>query len=135
MTNRFRTARKRGACLIAALTAATALSGTHAKAADDAPPRFTDGFGLVVTSQPRWVDENHRTFVLSVSTDQVPTPTLLDGQEPGRHAIVVTLPGNYDTAARYPVQYYLHGHPDRPDAQWGQRVVENATRGVPLITV
>lgn len=134
MTSRFRTARQRGACLIAALTAATALSSPQAKA-ETTPPRFADGFGLTVTSQPRWVDENHRTFVFSVATDQVPTPTLLPGQEPGRHAVVVTLPEHYDQTARYPVQYYLHGHPDRPDAPWNQRVVENATRGVPLITV
>ncbi|MFC3890491.1 alpha/beta hydrolase [Lentzea rhizosphaerae] len=115
---------------LAAVIATTALS-----APAPPPPVFTDGFGLVVTSQPRWVDENHRTFVFSVSTDQVPAPTLLPGQEPGRHAIVVTLPTGYDATTRYPVQYYLHGHPDRPDAAWNQRVVENATRDVPLITV
>ncbi|WP_434446453.1 alpha/beta hydrolase [Lentzea sp. E54] len=135
MSIRFHTARKRGACLFAVIAAAMALSSPDAKAADAQPPRFADGFGLTVTSQPRWVDENRRTFVFSVSTNEVPAPTLLAGQEPGRHAIVVTLPDDYDEAARYPVQYYLHGHPDRPDAAWNQRVVEKATQGVPLITV
>jgi S-formylglutathione hydrolase FrmB len=106
-----------------------------ASAAEATPPQFADGFGLTVTSRPKWVDDTHRTFVLSVSTPQVPTPTLLEGQEPGKHAIVVTLPENYDRTSRYPVQYYLHGHPDRPDAAWNQRVVENATRGAGLITV
>jgi S-formylglutathione hydrolase FrmB len=135
MSIRFRTARKRGACLFAALTAALTLSSTHARAAEPSPPQFADGFGLTVTSRPRWADKHHRTFLFSVATDQVPSPTLLEGQEPGRHTIVVTLPSGYDPSARYPVQYYLHGHPDRPDAQWNQRVVENATRDVPLITV
>ncbi|MEV6237005.1 alpha/beta hydrolase family protein [Lentzea sp. NPDC051838] len=134
MSIRFRTARKRGACLVAALVAALSLSSPHARAAVS-PPVFTDLFGLVVTSQPRWVDSGLRTFVFSVSTGQVPTPTLLEGQAPGQHAIVVTLPSSYDPSRRYPVQYYLHGHPDRPDAAWNQRVVENATRDVPLITV
>ncbi|HEX8867406.1 MAG TPA: esterase, partial [Lentzea sp.] len=106
MTIRFRTATKRGACLIAALTAATALSSPHARASEPSPPHFADGFGLVVTSQPRWVDSHHRTFIFSVSTPEVPAPTLLEGQEPGRHAIVVTLPSGYSSAARYPVQYY-----------------------------
>ncbi|MEU3642750.1 alpha/beta hydrolase family protein [Lentzea sp. NPDC034063] len=136
MSIRFRTARKRGTCLFAVLTAALALSSPEAKAAEAAPPQFTDGFGLTVTSQPRWVDENHRTFLFSVSTNQVPAPTLLEGQEPGRHAIVVTLPDDYNaTTKSYPVQYYLHGHPDRPDAAWNQRVVEKATAGKDLITV
>lgn len=135
MSIRFRTARKRGTCLFAVLTAALALSSPEAKAAEAAPPQFTDGFGLTVTSQPRWVDENRRTFVFSVATDQVPTPTLLAGQEPGRHAVVVTLPSGYSTSKRYPVQYYLHGHPDRPDALWNQRVVERATANAELITV
>ncbi|USX56101.1 hypothetical protein [Lentzea sp. HUAS12] len=112
---RFRTATRRGAFLITALTAATTLSGPQAKA-DEAPPHLANAFGLTVTSQPRWVDENRRIFVFSVSTNEVPTPPLLQGQEPGRHAIVVTLPADYDTNTRYPVQYYLRGHPDRPDS-------------------
>ncbi|GHH54066.1 alpha/beta hydrolase [Lentzea cavernae] len=112
-----------------------ALSSPQARA-DDAPPHLADGFGLTVTNQPRWVDETRRTFVFSVSTNQVPAPTLLPGQEPGRHAVVVTLPEDYGrTSDRHPVQYYLHGHPDRPDSQWNQRVVEKATAGTGLITV
>lgn len=137
MSIRFRTARKRGACLFTALVSAMALFSPDAKAAEVTPPQFTDGFGLTVTSQPQWVDENRRTFTFSVSTDQVPTPTLLPGQEAGRHVMVVTLPEGYDQAAapRYPVLYSLHGHPDRPDAPWNARVAERATGGVPLITV
>jgi hypothetical protein len=69
-------------CLFAAVAAAMALSSPHAKA-EASPPHLTDGFGLVVTSQPKWVDGNHRTFVFSVATNQVPAPTLLEGQEPG----------------------------------------------------
>ncbi|MFD4638936.1 alpha/beta hydrolase [Lentzea sp. NPDC058436] len=118
---------------LAAMTLVIA-SSPQAQAAEP-PPRFADGFGLTVTSQPRWVDDTHRTFVFSVSTNEVPTPTLLEGQEPGRHAIVVTLPETYDDTSRHPVQYYLHGHPDRPDAVWNQRVVERATAGTDLITV
>ena len=134
MTVRHHTATRRGACLVAALTAATTLSSPHAKASEP-PLTLADGFGLTVTSQPRWVDDNRRTFVFSVSANEVPRPTLLPGREPGRHAVVVTLPENYGEPTRHPVQYYLHGHPDRPDSAWNQRVVERATAGTDLITV
>ena len=140
MSIRFRTAGRRGIALLAALVAAWALitlTTPKAKAADTAPPRFADGFGLVVVSQPEWVDDNRRTFTLGVTSDQVPNPTLLPGQAPGRHVVVVTLPEGYDdtAATRYPVLYSLHGHPDRPDAPWNQRIAERSTSGVPLITV
>jgi len=113
---------------VAALQAPTAV-------ADTAPPRFDNGFGLTVVGQPVWVDDNHRTFVLRVTSDQVPNPTLLPQQAAGQHAIMITLPDGYDSATRYPVLYALHGNPDLPNTPWNQRVTENATRGVPLITV
>ncbi|MFD5825983.1 alpha/beta hydrolase [Lentzea sp. NPDC060358] len=135
MSTRFRTATQRGTILLTTLAIALVLSSPYVRAAETPVPRLTDAHGLTVTDQPRWVDDTHRTFVFSVATDQVPAPTLLPGQEPGKHKIVVTLPRNYDPSARYPVQYYLHGHPDRPDSPWNQRVVERATEGVDLITV
>ncbi|SDG07111.1 S-formylglutathione hydrolase FrmB [Lentzea fradiae] len=135
MPTRLRTAAERGTILLTTLAVALVLSSPYVRADEPAPPLLTDGFGITVTDQPQWVDDQRRTFVFSVATDQVPTPTLLEGQEPGKHKVVVTLPSSYDPSARYPVQYYLHGHPDRPDSAWNRRVVEKATEGVPLITV
>ena len=137
MSIRLRTAPRRGIALLVCLVAGSVLVGPDAKAADSAPPHFDNGFGLVVVGQPQWVDGNRRTFTFSVTSDQVPNPTLLPGQAPGQHVVVVTLPEAYDDAAatRYPVLYSLHGHPDRPDAAWNQRLAERSTRGVPLITV
>lgn len=122
--------------MAAGLTAATALAAAPASAATT-PPHFTDDFGLTVVSQPAWVDETHRTFTFSVSSDQVPNPTLLPGQVAGQHVIMVTLPEGYDGsgATRYPVLYNLHGNPDMPNTAWNQRVTERATLGTPLITV
>ena len=123
------------AALVAGLTAAT-LAAPSAFADTD-PPRFDDGFGLTVVHQPVWVGDNHRTFVFSVASDQVPNPTLLPGQSAGQHAIMVTLPVGYDNAAatRYPVLYALHGNPDLPNTVTNLQITENATRDAPLITV
>lgn len=56
---------------LAAMTLVIA-SSPPAQAAEPAPPHLTDGFGLTATSQPRRVDDHYRTFVFSVSTDEVP---------------------------------------------------------------
>ncbi|QFZ19593.1 alpha/beta hydrolase [Saccharothrix syringae] len=111
-------------------------TGSTASAAG-APPVFSDGHGLTVVAQPRWVDQNERTFVFTVRTAQVPAYSVLPGQVSGEHTIVVTLPEDYADSGttRYPVQYHLHGHPDRPDTAWNQRLFEEPTAGVPLITV
>ena len=120
---------------VAGVAIASALL-TPVAAADTAPPRFADGFGLTVVSQPAWVDDNHRTFVMSVTSDQVPNPTLLPSQVAHQHVIMVTLPADYaGTDVRYPVLYAFHGNPDLPNSAWNQRMTENSTQGVPLITV
>jgi S-formylglutathione hydrolase FrmB len=113
------------------------LSGGTSAHAASAPPVFADGHGLTVVSQPKWVDANERTFVFTVRTAQVPAYSVMEGQVSGEHAIMVTLPEGYDRAAatRYPVQYHLHGHPDRPNTVANQRLFEESTVGVPLITV
>jgi S-formylglutathione hydrolase FrmB len=100
-----------------------------------APPHLTDGFGLLVTSQPAWVDEGERTFTFTVRTDAVPAYGVLPGQVSGEHVVMVTLPADYDAATRYPVQYTLHGAGDYPDAVRNKEIIETATAGVPLITV
>ncbi|GGP55740.1 alpha/beta hydrolase [Saccharothrix coeruleofusca] len=123
---------------LTALAAITALGLPVPTArADGAPPAFTDGHGLTVVAQPRWVDHNERTFVLTVRTGQVPAYSVLPGQVSGEHSVVVTLPEDYAVsgATRYPVHYHLHGHPDRPDTAANQRLFEEPTVGVPLITV
>ncbi|MFE2758102.1 alpha/beta hydrolase [Actinosynnema sp. NPDC059335] len=105
--------------------------------AQGAPPVFADAHGLTVVGRPAWVDDNRRTFVFTVRTAHVPAYSVLPGQVSGEHAIMVTLPSGYDQAAatRYPVQYHLHGHPDRPNTVANQRLFEDTTVGVPLITV
>jgi S-formylglutathione hydrolase FrmB len=105
--------------------------------ATNAPPVFTDGHGLTVVSQPKWVDQGERTFVFTVRTGQVPAHSVMDNQVSGEHVTMVTLPEGYNQNAdiRYPVQYHLHGHPDRPDTAANQRMFEESTAGVPLITV
>jgi S-formylglutathione hydrolase FrmB len=124
------------ACLIAA-AALPAPSATATTTATITPPHFENGFGLTVVSQPVWVDATHRTFTLSVTSDKVPTPTLLAQQVPGQHVIMVTLPAGYDRAAatRYPVLYGLHGNADLPNTLRNQQITERATQGAPLITV
>jgi S-formylglutathione hydrolase FrmB len=136
MDIRFRTTLRHAAAAVTGVAIASALLAPVA-AADSTPPHFANGFGLTVVSQPAWVDANHRTFTFAVASDQVPNPTLLPGQVAGQHVIMVTLPTGYDDAAstRYPVLYALHGNPDLPNTAWNQRITENATRGVPLITV
>jgi S-formylglutathione hydrolase FrmB len=123
---------------LAAAGAAVVAAGVLVPAASaaSAPPVFTDGNGLTVVSQPEWADDNERTFVFTVRTDEVAKYTVLDGQVSGEHTIMVTLPEDYaDGDTRYPVQYHLHGHPDRPNTVANQQMFEESTAGVPLITV
>jgi len=124
---------------VAASADAATTSATNATNTSATPPQFADGFGLTVVGQPAWVDANHRTFTLAVTSDQVPNPTLLPGQLPHQLVLMVTLPEDYDATAatdtRYPVLYVLHGNQDEPNALWNQQITENATAGVPLITV
>jgi len=119
----------------AAIVAGGALVPTASAAS--APPVFTDGHGLTVVSQPAWIDDNERTFVFTVRTAEVPAYSVLDGQTSGEHTIMATLPENYatDGDTHYPVQYHLHGHPDRPNTVANQQLFEETTAGVPLITV
>jgi len=102
-----------------------------------APPHFTNGHGLTVVSQPKWVDDNHRTFVFTVRTAQVPVYDTMDGQNSGEHVVMVTLPSGYDRAAntRYPVLYDLHGAGEYPNSVRYLNMAEGATKDVPLITV
>lgn len=111
--------------------------GGPVASAASAPPVFTDGSGLTVVSQPAWVDEQERTFVFTVRTEEVPKYSVLDGQVSGEHVIMATLPEGYDAGGdtRYPVQYHMHGHPDRPNTAANQQMFEESTAGVPLITV
>ncbi|WP_424185381.1 alpha/beta hydrolase [Actinokineospora sp. G85] len=111
------------------------VGATPSAAAEGAPPVFADAHGLTVVEQPSWVDGNERTFVVTVRTAQVPAYSVMEHQVSGEHAIMVTLPDDYTPGKRYPVQYHLHGHPDRPDTVANQRMFEDATVGVPLITV
>ncbi len=130
--------RRLTACGVA-LAAVLGLVGAAPTAlAASAPPVFADGQGLTVVSQPKWVDEGERTFVFTVRTGQVPAYSVLDDQVSGEHTMMATLPEGYDQSAgtRYPVQYHLHGHPDRPNTVANQRMFEESTAGgVPLITV
>ncbi|MER7078091.1 S-formylglutathione hydrolase FrmB [Saccharopolyspora kobensis] len=126
--------RRGRAALAIGLMAASAVVAPSASAAPE-PPRLADGFGLTVVSQPEWVDDDHRTFVFAVASDEVPNPTLLPGQTAGQHDIMVTLPADYDSAERYPVLYSLHGNPDLPNTEANQRMAEQATEDQPLITV
>ncbi|GAA1329445.1 alpha/beta hydrolase [Saccharothrix algeriensis] len=130
-------AARTSAVITAAGVVIGALVAPVAASAETAPPSFADGFGLTVVDQPVWVDDDHRTFVLTVASKQVPNPTLLPGQPAGRHAVMITLPEGYDHASttRYPVLYSLHGNPDRANTAANQQITENATRGKPLITV
>lgn len=119
------------------LPGAAATAAAAASASEGGPPVFTDGHGLTVVSQPAWVDGNGRTFVFTVRTAHVPAYSVLEGQVSGEHTIMVTLPEGYDRTGgtRYPVQYHLHGHPDRPNTVANQRLFEETTVGMPLITV
>lgn len=124
---------------IAALIGLVGTAGLAVPAvyAATAPPRFDDGFGITVISQPTWMDAEERTFTLTVRSDQVPAYPVLPGQVSGEHVIMVTLPAGYDGAAttRYPVHYTLHGAPEYPDAARNKVITERATEGLPLITV
>ncbi|TQM78291.1 S-formylglutathione hydrolase FrmB [Saccharothrix saharensis] len=123
------------------LAAALGVSGagfaaSAAPPSSAAPPVFVDGHGLTVVSQPAWVGANERTFVFTVRTPHVPAYSVMEGQVSGDHVIMVTLPEGYaESTARYPVQYHLHGHPDRPNTVANLRLFEETTAGVPLITV
>ena len=46
-----------------------------------------------------------------------------------------TAPDGYDGTTRYPVHYTLHGSPEYPNAVQNMEITEEATAGVPLITV
>jgi S-formylglutathione hydrolase FrmB len=123
------------AAVTAVLAAVTVTPVAPEAHATTAPPRFTDGFGLTVVSQPAWVDGGERTFTFTVRTDEVPAYGVMPGQVSGEHVVMVTLPENYDAATDYPVHYTLHGAADRPDAGRNKEIVERSTAGVPLITV
>jgi S-formylglutathione hydrolase FrmB len=116
------------AVLIAGLVAPAAQAATE-------PPHLTDGFGLTVVSQPAWAEEGGRTFTFTVSSTAVPAYGVMAGQVSGEHTVMVTLPEGYDSATRYPVHYTLHGAGDYPNATRNKDIIENATAGVPLITV
>lgn len=128
--------RRVGIALAVGLAIAPAMAASASTTAI-APPHFDSGFGLTVVSQPVWVDTNQRTFTFTVTSDQVPNPTLLPGQVAGQHVIMVTLPAGYDDAdaVHYPVLYALHGGADQPNTLRNQQLTEQATQGVPLITV
>ncbi|WP_370947111.1 alpha/beta hydrolase [Amycolatopsis sp. cg5] len=138
MKTRFRSSRGTAA-VVAGLAFASALAAPAAVAEAVTLPHFENGFGLTVVQQPEWVEqsEGRRTFTFSVSSDQVPTPTLLPGQLAGQHLIMVTLPDGYDdtAATRYPVLYNLHGNPDRPNTLPNLQITERSTKNTPLITV
>ncbi|MCF3173827.1 esterase [Streptomyces sioyaensis] len=123
----------------AGLVATLGMSGPAAPAAQaaTAPPHFADGFGLTVVSQPKWAGPEKRTFVITVKSRQVPAYDAMEGQVPGEHVLMVTLPTGYNGAAatRYPVLYHLHGAGDRPNSVWTKTLAEQATKGAPLITV
>lgn len=125
--------------LLLAMIVVVGLSGLAVPAvrAASTPPRFADGFGLTIVSQPAWVDGTERTFTFTVTSEQVPAYTVLPRQVSGQHVIMVTLPSGYDNTAptRYPVLYSLHGGGDYPDSRRNLTMAERATRGVPLITV
>lgn len=89
------------AAVVAAAMAVTALLATPpAHAADSAPPRLSDGFGL---TQVVGATEVHSStdFTITVTTQQLS----------GVHRIRVFLPSGYgaDPARRWPVTYFLHG--------------------------
>jgi S-formylglutathione hydrolase FrmB len=124
----------------------TALAGAVAAAAVTVPvaqartalPVFADGFGLTVVSRPVWVEGSDRTFTVTVRSTAVPRYQPMQYQKADEHVVMVTLPAGYDGAdetTRYPVQYTLHGHQDYPNTQANLRIAEQATEGVPLITV
>ncbi|MBK1783580.1 alpha/beta hydrolase [Prauserella cavernicola] len=121
-----------------ALVSVLGLTGAAPGAVAHAAPVFTDGHGLTVVQQPRWVDEHERTFTFTVRTGEVPRYSAMRGQVSGEHVIMVTLPEGYDASGetRYPVQYHLHGHPDYPNTATNQQMFEESTAGgVPLISV
>ncbi|MCQ8187836.1 alpha/beta hydrolase [Streptomyces rugosispiralis] len=119
-----------GLFLAAPAQAATAPTAT-------APPHFANGHGLTVISQPKWADDNHRTFVLTVRTAQVPVYDTMADQVSGEHVIMVTLPTGYSGTAnaRYPVLYDLPGAGEYPNSVRYLSMAEGATENVPLITV
>lgn len=128
------------AVLVAALiglVASVAVGGLVPRAAHaaSAPPLFDDAFGLTVIGQPEWVDENERTFTVTVATAEVPSYQVMPGQVSGEHVIMVTLPTGYDETLRYPVHYTFHGAGDRPLTRRHQDIVEQSTVDLPLITV
>ncbi|MGK4579935.1 alpha/beta hydrolase [Kitasatospora sp. HPMI-4] len=92
--------RARTAVVATAMTLAAFLGTTPAPAhADNAPPAFTDGYGLTQVGTP----EVHSStdFTITVTTAQLS----------GQHKIRVFLPRDYsaDPGRRWPVVYFLHG--------------------------
>jgi hypothetical protein len=74
---------------VTALVALVAAFGLAAPGfAASAPPRFDDGFGRAVVSQPVWADTAERTFTFTVKSDQVPACTALPGQISGEHVVM-----------------------------------------------
>ncbi|ALG08637.1 alpha/beta hydrolase [Kibdelosporangium phytohabitans] len=122
--------------VLAAVVAVAGFAVPSARAAG-ALPRFADGIGLTVVSQPAWAGDKERTFTFTVRSDQVPAHSVLPNQVSGEHVISVTVPTGYDNTAptRYPVLYSLHGGADYPDSTRNQALTERSTEGVPLITV
>ncbi|EME63727.1 alpha/beta hydrolase [Amycolatopsis decaplanina] len=129
---------RRGLSAVLVAVAMLTCTGIAPAVSAAAPPVFTDSHGLTVVGRPSWVDDGGRTFKLVVRTAEVPRYSTLEGQVSGEHVIMVTLPEGYASSGdtRYPVQYHLHGHPDRPDTRLNQQMFEESTAGgVPLISV
>lgn len=118
----------------AVMAAAVTVPAAQAQTAADAPV-FADGFGLTVVGQPTWVEGSARTFTLTVRSTAVPKYQPMQGQKADEHVVMVTLPADYDSATRYPVQYMLHGHQDYPNTAANLQLAEQGTATAPLITV
>ncbi|GAB1511578.1 alpha/beta hydrolase [Actinophytocola sp. KF-1] len=121
--------------VLAGVVAASAFTAPAAQAAPELPV-FADGFGLTVVRQPAFVEGSDRTFTFAVRSTAVPRYQPMRYQVADEHVVMVTLPAGYSGGAeRYPVLYTLHGHQDYPNTQANLRIAEQATEGVPLITV
>ncbi|GAA1689114.1 hypothetical protein GCM10009830_40840 [Glycomyces endophyticus] len=118
----------------AGVLAAGGLATPSAHAAN-ALPDLADAHGLTVIAQPEWVPGSDRTFLFTVTTEEVPAFTVLPGQVSGEHVVMVTLPEGYDPAVEYPVHYTLHGVADYPNSVGLLDIVEESTADEPVITV
>ncbi|GAA2268694.1 hypothetical protein GCM10009853_022570 [Glycomyces scopariae] len=108
---------------------------TPAAQAATAPPELANAHGLTVIAQPTWIEGSDRTFLFTVTTEEVPAYTVLPGQVSGEHVVMVTLPEGYDGTTEYPVHYTLHGVADYPNSAGLLDIVEEATADEPVITV